>query len=69
MLISVWREERRGAEKDGAEADFGGAFFDADFEVVGHAHRQNRQRQAKLGGEFVAEVARQGFRQCAGIDN
>ncbi len=44
------------AEDGGAEADAGGAFFDGDEEVVGHAHGELGEGGA--GGEvFVAEAA------------
>ena len=32
---------RAAAEEGGADADFGGAFFDGNFEVVRHPHGQN----------------------------
>ena len=34
-----------GAEDGGADADFCGAFLDGDFEVVGHAHGEDGERQ------------------------
>jgi hypothetical protein len=37
---------RASAEDGGADADFGGAFLDGDFEVVGHAHGEDGERQA-----------------------
>ena len=35
-----------GAEDGGTDADFCGAFLNGDFEVVGHAHGEDRERQA-----------------------
>ena len=35
-----------GAEDGGADADFCGALLDGDFEVVGHAHGEDGEREA-----------------------
>jgi hypothetical protein len=34
-----------GAEDGGADADFCGAFLDGDFEIVGHAHGEDGERE------------------------
>src|SRR5438093_1445657 len=45
------------SEEGGADADFGGALFDGHFEVVGHAHGQNRERQPEFCFQLVAQLA------------
>lgn len=53
-----------GAEEGGADADQGGSFFDGDFEVAGHAHRELAKIEAGVvaGERFAqrAEVAKTG---------
>src|SRR3984957_4403608 len=45
-----------GAEQGGAGANFGGAFFDGDLEIVAHAHGQNRQRFSDAPRDFFAQL-------------
>jgi len=52
-LLRVWA----GAEDGGADADFGGAFLDGDFEIVGHAHGEDGEPEAGCGGEIVTQIA------------
>jgi hypothetical protein len=51
--LRVWA----GAENRGADADFCGAFLDGDFEVVGHAHGEDGERQGGGSGEIVSQFA------------
>ena len=48
-LLQFWP----GAEDGGADADFCGAFLDGDFEVVGHAHGEDGERETGCGSEIV----------------
>src|SRR5690606_10822066 len=48
-----------GAKNRAADADFGGAFFDGDFEIAAHSHGQSVQLDAVDGGvlQVVAQHA------------
>src|ERR1700722_3466418 len=54
-VIAAVIRDGAGAEQGGAGANFGGAFFDGDFEVVAHAHGQNRQRFSDAPRYLIAQ--------------
>ena len=52
-VLRIWAS----AEDGGADADFCGAFLDGDFEIVGHAHGEDREWEAGRAGEIVSQFA------------